>query len=456
MNAAAFFAPPAGGRFSNRRILALFLPLFLTSVVSHLSGLLDTVIASDICEEATVGVSYASTVAQLCQYLVEGFVTGGSILTVQYVGKGDDRRAGDASRSTLYLVFALLLLTLTMLFAPERVIRLAIGKAVPAETLAYGGRYLSLHMLSLPISGFASVMAQIQQAQGNTRITMRVSLATTAATLFGKWLFTLLMPGRVEALALSTVLGTLTGAVLWLVIFNRRPQAVRLAGSGERILWERSLLGRVIALGLPVGLGNMAIPLCQILIQRMVAGYGTLESAACAMAGKLQSLCIVIPASWLTVTSIVIGQCLGAGETEHARQYVGHLSKLCFAMQLVNAALVLLLKNSILGWFGARPETLEVTGRLFVIYTLCNLFFYIGAYGVLPTALRAGGDTRYPMILSLIGLLGVRVGVGYLMGTVLGLKSVGVYMGLFADWGVRALLQFIRFKSGKWCQKKLV
>ena len=68
----------------------------------------------------------------------------------------------------------------------------------------------------------------------------------------------------------------------------------------------------------------------------------------------------------------------------------------------------------------------------------------------LPQALRAAGDTRFTLIVSTVSMWTLRVGLGVLMGRFWGFGVLGIWMAMFFDWILRAVLIVIRFRGHKW------
>ena len=81
---------------------------------------------------------------------------------------------------------------------------------------------------------------------------------------------------------------------------------------------------------------------------------------------------------------------------------------------------------------------------------LKNSFFCI------PAALRAAGDVRYPMVISVASMLVFRVGLSFVFVRGFGLGVVSIWMAIFVDWGFRAVLFGLRFHSNIWQKKKLL
>jgi len=70
-------------------------------------------------------------------------------------------------------------------------------------------------------------------------------------------------------------------------------------------------------------------------------------------------------------------------------------------------------------------------------------------------ALRGAGDTRYPLLISFVGSLLIRVPIGYLCGIVLDGGYLGAWMGMFADMIWRAVAAAIRYMGGAWLKTRV-
>ena len=73
----------------------------------------------------------------------------------------------------------------------------------------------------------------------------------------------------------------------------------------------------------------------------------------------------------------------------------------------------------------------------------------------LPNTLRAAGDVRYTMIVSVVSMWLCRVLLSYVLAWYgLGLKAV--WIAMISDWAVRGAFFWVRYRGDKWLQKKVV
>ena len=101
------------------------------------------------------------------------------------------------------------------------------------------------------------------------------------------------------------------------------------------------------------------------------------------------------------------------------------------------------------------PETSKLGWQMLMIHGVCGMVFWPASF-TLPNALRAAGDAKYTMMVSLLSVWIVRIGMSYVFGVGLGFGALGVWMAMICDWVVRVLFFTGRFARGKWKMLKLV
>ena len=74
----------------------------------------------------------------------------------------------------------------------------------------------------------------------------------------------------------------------------------------------------------------------------------------------------------------------------------------------------------------------------------------------LPNALRAGGDAKYTMLVSLVSMWVFRVLLCYLFVLGFGMGLQGVWFGMYVDWLCRTVLFALRYRSGKWMENQVI
>ena len=139
------------------------------------------------------------------------------------------------------------------------------------------------------------------------------------------------------------------------------------------------------------------------------------------------------------------------------RWYLYFVVGYCFAyvLMLGTNLLVYIFLPQLSGLYGLTAETTTVVHDLLLWHCIFASLFYPAGFCI-PAALRAAGDVRYPMVISVASMLVFRVGLSFVFVRGFGLGVVSIWMAIFVDWGFRAVLFGLRFHSNIWQKKKLL
>lgn len=96
-----------------------------------------------------------------------------------------------------------------------------------------------------------------------------------------------------------------------------------------------------------------------------------------------------------------------------------------------------------------KPGTKQFVVWLVLIHNVFNAAAFPFS-GALSNGLRAAGDVKYTMVVSVISTLAVRLLLSWLLGIVFDMGVIGIAIAMVCDWVLRAVTFFLRLKSGKW------
>lgn len=145
----------------------------------------------------------------------------------------------------------------------------------------------------------------------------------------------------------------------------------------------------------------------------------------------------------------VIGQCMGNGDTEAADHYFKKLTNITLSISSVWNLLIFLLTPIFLKFYALEPETKHLVIFLVLIHNLFNAAAYPFS-GALSNGLRAAGDVKFTMYVSVISTIAVRLLLSWFLGIILQMGVIGIAIAMVCDWSIRAVIFFWRQKSGKW------
>ena len=145
-----------------------------------------------------------------------------------------------------------------------------------------------------------------------------------------------------------------------------------------------------------------------------------------------------------------------AGEKEQAVYYSRRLllTAYCGAW-VMNLSAFLFANRFVISLFNLSPEAQAMALDIMVWFNIVSLFVWPSSF-TLPNILRAAGDARFTMTVSIVSMWAFRVGFCYVM--VLGFhgRLLSIWMGMFLDWAMRSLFFCVRFVRGRWMEQKVI
>ena len=151
----------------------------------------------------------------------------------------------------------------------------------------------------------------------------------------------------------------------------------------------------------------------------------------------------------------VVGQCMGAGNKEQAIHYTKKLWKITYLITVVINTFILLGLPLILKCFSLSQEAYRYAYILVMIHDGMAIFLWPTSF-TMPNALRAAGDVKFCMFISIFSMVVFRILFSVVFGIWLGWGAIGVWTAMVIDWIFRATLFVWRFVQGKWLEYKVI
>ena len=444
----------AGRLFSKQDLKRLIIPLVLEQLLAVTIGMADTVMVSSAGEAAVSGVSLVDTINILLINIFSALATGGAVVASQYLGRREEE---NACVSAQQLVTAITLLALGVmgvsLVAKDWLLRLIFG-GIEAEVMRNAQTYFLLSALSYPFLAIYNAGAALFRSMGNSKISLETSVVMNLINVVGNAITIYGFHMGVFGAALATLISRMAGAVAMLVLLRNRANPIHII-SYRRLSLRFDMIKRILRVGVPNGLENGMFQFGKILVQGLIATFGTSAIAANAVGNSVAGIAI-IPGSAIGLAMItIVGRCVGAQDYDQARYYTKLLMKLTYGSMLLLNLAEMAACRWIVSCFHLSPEASSIAFEILIAHSLCCIFFWPMSF-TLPNALRAAGDARFTMICSVASMWICRVIMSYVLAQGLKMGVMGVWIAMFMDWVVRAVIFLIRFRGSRWTQKKII
>lgn len=458
MDASATAVAESAPDHLRRDLFRLALPVLGEQLLAFCVGFYDVYLAGLLGKTETSAIGLAAYVSWLA-YLIFSLVGAGTVAIVARAwgaGQFEDARRVAARSLTITIVFAggvfLFLQGLASLFP--------ILLNMEGNQRVIAVEYLRLDACGQFFSGWTLIGAAALRGSGDMRSPLLVLTVTNVVNVLVSttcvWGWGPIPAMGVTGIVTGTVVAHVCGAgVMTAMLFSGLSRIhVRLSD----FQFHRETILRILRIGGPAALGGMATFAGHFLFLMVIArlssdGFEPATFAAHIVGIRVESLSYLPVEAFGIAAATLVGQSLGAGQIERARRVAHEALLQCVGYAGLMTLLFFVFAPTIYSRMQSSPEVTLVgvpAFRLMALYQIPNavLIVYLNA-------LRGAGDTRFPMLCSVVGNLLVRVSVGYTCGVLLNGGLFGAWIGMGADNILRALMASWRYQAGHWVNTKV-
>ena len=440
--------------FSNQALKIMLVPLFMEQLLSVLVGVADTFMVSYAGEAAVSGVSLVNMFNTVFLFLFSALAAGGSVVVSQYIGSRKKEKSSLSAGQLVMIstLFSLVLMAVILLLN-RRLLGLLFGE-VEGDVMEACVTYLRISAYSYPAIAIYNAGAAIYRSMGKTNVTMYLSLAANGINVAGNAIGIFLLHAGVAGVAYPSLISRSFSGVVIIILCFKKSNEVYLVWR-KILCWKGNMIRKILGIAVPNGIENGLFQLIKVALSSITALFGTVQIAANGVAQSFWSVAALMGTALGLAFITVIGQCMGAGDRQAADYYMRKLLRITFLASVVWNGLILLISPLVLQGYALSPQARKLTFVLILIHNIFNALFY-PLSGALSNGLRAAGDVKFTMYVSIFSTIFCRVVFSVIFGIWMDLGVIGVAFAMCLDWGVRALLFWIRFKKGKWKEFRVI
>ncbi len=434
--------------FSNRELREMIVPLFLEQLLVMLVGMADTLVVSHVGEAAVSGVSLVNQFNTIFIYLFTALASGGAVVISQYIGRSEKEAAGAcASQLLLFSTAFSAIVSVLVMLGNEWMLRLMFG-SVEAPVMEACVTYLRISAYSYPALAIYNAGAAIYRSTGKTDVTMYLSVISNIINLIGNLIGVFVLQAGVEGVAYPSLIARIFSALAITCLCFCRKNGVYYQWKWI-FRWSSGSMKQILRIAVPNGMENGVFQLVKVALSSIVALFGICQIAANGVAQSIWSLAALAGVAMGPVFITVIGQCMGTRNTEAAASYFRKLTRITLLVSVAWNLSVLFLTPLFLKFYALEPETKRLVLWLMLIHNLFNATAFPFS-GTLSNGLRAAGDVKFTMYVSIASTIMGRLFLSWLLGIVLDMGVIGIAAAMVCDWIIRAAIFILRLKSGKW------
>lgn len=443
-----------------RTVWLLSWPAIMEQILSTMVSYVDAAMVGALGMAASAAVSVNAAPIWLAGGLLAGVGTGYAVQVAHAVGAGDRDRAKAVIRQGVLAAAFCGAVVFALYRAMAWHLPMWLGAVEPV--LGQGREYLRIYTYSFLFQGFSIVFSGILRCMGNTRAPMILNTAANVLNVILNFFFiydtrtvtalglTLTLPGAgmgAAGAALGSVLSwVFAGAALTLVALRQGKYTI---GRGESFRPDKVIISQAVKLGLPSAAERAMVNIGQVAMTGIVASIDTgVALAANNIAITAEGLCYLPAYGVASAATAMVGQSVGAQDRENAQSYGALSAKLGFFICIATAVCLFLFAHPLASLFNSDPAVVAEAARMLRIVSVAEPFFALSI--IYTGALRGAQDVRFPMVLSLVCMWGVRLTLAPLLVYRFQLGLAGVWVAMDADLIVRGLLCAWRWRGKRW------
>ena len=386
-------------------IIYYTVPIFLTSVLQLLFNATDLVVVGQFCGSLSVSaVGVTGSITTLIINLFLGLSVGAGVAVAHAVGCDNKEAVTKTVHTALptALVSGAFLTVFGVCFS-KTFLQLM---GTPENVLDLAAVYMQIYFCGITFSMIYNFCASILRAVGDTKSPLIFLSIGGVINVTLNIIFVTLFHMNVAGVALATVIAQVFSSIMVVITLCKRTDDCKLVL--REIRFHKEELLRIIKIGLPAGIQGALFSISNVLIQSSVNSFGEVFIAGNSAAANLESFVYVLLAAFQQAAVNFIGQNTGARKFKRVKKI--------FWTCTISVSVSGFILGSLFYIFGRQLLSIYITdSQLAVEYGLLRLaficfpYFLCGLVEVTTGALRGLGSSLAPMVISVLGICGIRL-----------------------------------------------
>lgn len=435
-----------------RSVIRFMLPVALETLGSVLIGMVFSSLIGNISKSALAAISTANIVVNFYASALSLLSVGAAVLTARMIGARENAEASRTIEQSLLLTLIFsLTLTLLSLTLAHPIMKL-IMPTVEAQLLGEAVTYFRVNSISLPFLFLYTMLITVLRASGNSRAPFFITITQSLVQVIVAYLFINLIPLDVIGAGLSMVVSRIVGAALSLIVVLRT-HSVFFVQPRNILKPNKSIIKRLIRLGVPASIESCFVQFGYLLANSLTMGLGTHQAAVYSIANTLQTFANTPQTINSVLCTSFVGQYLGAKDTRSAKRFGYKVLAIglpaCVGLYLVTC----LLTPTLAALYTSDAAIASSVGTcmwILILYAPPAV-----SINTVDPSLRAGGDVKFVLAETLVGVWLVRLPLSWLLAYHFKQGVYGIYIANIVSLYVRAGCGLFRYVSGKWMYKRV-
>ena len=421
------------------KLISFSLPLMLSGILQLMFNAVDIIVVGRFSgSQALAAVGSTSALINVFTNLFIGISLGANVLTARFYAAGREKEVSETVHTaiTLALVSGIVMALVGLVFSKGALALMG----TPDDVIGLSALYMRIYFLGMPFFMLYNYGAAILRAVGDTKRPLLFLMIAGVINACLNMVLVIVFKLGVAGVAIATVISQMISCVLVLRCLCRSESSYRLRFS--ELGMKGYYLKQIFSVGVPAGIQSTVINFSNVLLQSSVNSFGSIAMAGYTAANNIFGFLYVSVNSVTQACMSFTSQNYGVRKPKRMDRVLVDCMILSFAVSFAMGCGAYFFGPQLLKIYTEDPKVIQC-GMEILAYTTVT-YFLCGQMDLFPGALRGMGRSGVPMILSIIGTVGLRI--VWIFGIFPAHRSLKVlFISYPASWIFTIVMQVICF-----------
>ncbi|MBN2657556.1 MAG: MATE family efflux transporter [Spirochaetales bacterium] len=436
-------------------ILRFTLPCLAELFLFSLISVVNMAMVGRLGAAALSAVGLASQPVRISTALFQAFNIGATAMIARYTGAKEYSKARNVIVQTIkFSVVAGLVISLPFFLFAEQIVRFM---GAQPDSLKDGIIYMRFMAAGTVFQVIPLAVSSLLRGAGDSRNPMFINILANVINLVLGYVLiyglAFIPSYGVWGAGMAATVSKASASLLALMLLFKTSLPVRL-DKDISLGWDKKILKGIVGIGSSSAAEQLVLRSGFFLYTRMIANLGTVSFAAHQIALTVSNLSTNLGQALGMASSSFTGRQLGAGRPDKAVHYVKLLHHGAFLLSLLVSILFLLSGDGLVRIFTTDFKVIDVFAPILFILAVINPAQ--NTFLVYSGSIKGAGDTRWPLLVSLIGLIFVRIPLVFITIRYLNWGLTGAWIATAVEKYLGYIMLRIRFTGGKWKEVRII
>ena len=386
------------------KLISFSVPLMLSGILQLMFNAVDIIVVGRFAgSQSLAAVGSTTALINMFVNLFIGVSLGANVLAARFYASGKHKEMSETVHTAItFAAISGVVMALIGVLMAKPALELM---GTPDDVINLSTLYMRIYFLGMPFFMLYNYGAAILRAVGDTKRPLIFLIISGCINALLNLFFVIVCKLGVAGVAIGTIVSQFVSCVLVLYCLSKADTSYKLCFN--KLAIDKEYMLQIFQVGIPAGIQSTVINISNAMLQSSVNSFGSIAMAGYTAANNILGFLYVSVNSITQACMSFTSQNYAVGKQKRMDRVLIDCLFLTTAVALVMGSASYIFGTQILGIYTGNSEVIKSGLEIISITTIP--YFLCGIMDLFPGALRGMGYSTVPMILSIIGTVGVRI-----------------------------------------------